>query len=69
MAEVQVELLQEEKSYAVDLEGKSYTVIERFDNNNKFTDYEVYAVDGGESEIGEELRHELIEAVKRFSEA
>ncbi len=68
MSMAEVELLQEEKSYAVDLERKSYTIIERT-NNNKFTDYEVYAVDGGESEIGEELRHELIEAVKRFSEA
>lgn len=69
MSMAEVELLQEEKSYAVDLEGKSYTIIERTNNNNKFTDYEVYAVDGGESEIGEELRHELIEAVQRFSEA
>ena len=67
--EAQVELLQEEKSYAVDLRGKSYTVIERQDNNASFTDYEVYAVDGGEEEVGEEIRRELIEAVKQFSEA
>jgi len=64
MGEIQVELLQEEKSYAVDKDGKSYTVIERFTNNNRWTDYEVYGVDGGEEEVSEELRNELIEAVK-----
>ena len=64
---VEVELLQEEKSYAVDLGGKSYTVIERHNTVNNFTDYEVYELDG--DEVDEKLGHELIEAVKRFSAA
>lgn len=62
-----VGLLQVEKSYAVDYEGKSYTVVERTTTNPPYTDYDIYALDGGESEISKELRHELIEAVKRFS--
>ena len=72
MAGIEVELLQEEKSHAVDYKGKSYTVVERYHTINDYTDYEVYALDDpneANEEIDEEIRHKLIEAVKRFSEA
>jgi len=39
-------------------------IIERHNTINNFTEYEVYELDG--DEVDEELKHELIEAVKRF---
>ena len=69
----EVELLQKEESYAVDHKGKSYTVIERFMEVNRFTEYEFYPVDGEDAprcahsrEVSDEVKRELIGAVEKF---
>ena len=47
--------------YAVEKDGKDYTVVKSWDSNSDSSDYEVTALD--EDEVPEDLRTELINSL------